>query len=48
MGKVNKEFWVESLQKVLGKMLQERVGEAAKLYEDLGRELGKENLHEVC
>lgn len=41
MGKVNKGFLVETLQKVLGEMLQKRLEEVARLYEDLGREMGK-------
>lgn len=31
-----------------GNVTEESLGEAAKRYEDLGREMGKENLCEVC
>lgn len=38
---MNKGFLVKTLQKVLGEMLQKRLEEAARLYEDVGREMGK-------
>lgn len=44
MGKVDEELLVEGLQQVWGEMLQMRLGEAVKLYEDMGRELSKETL----
>lgn len=31
-----------------GNVTEESLGEAAQRYEDLGREMGKENLCEVC
>lgn len=42
MGKADKGFLVQSLQKVLGDKLQKRLREAVKLNEDLGREMGRE------
>lgn len=41
MEKVDKGFLVEILQTVLGEMLQKTLEESARLYEDLGREMGK-------
>lgn len=44
MGKVDKRFLVENIQAWGGNVTEERLVEADKLYEDLGREMNKENI----
>lgn len=47
MGKVE-SFGAKFTEGLGGNVTEGRLGEAVKLYEDLGREMGKQNLYEVC
>lgn len=48
MRKVDKGFFCRKFTGLGEKVTEERLEKAAKLYENLGGEMNKENLYEVC